>query len=94
MKGKLFLHDQQWIFNKHGLGVRFYETETGVVVDADSRMVAAPEAISAGRLAQYAEAKWRVSVPISWLHRELGRLSEQGLLVPIPDSRLFTLKSK
>ena len=91
-EGEVCLDARRWRFVKHGLGVRFVEVETGIVVDVDSDLVAAPTAVSAGRLAQYAESKWKVEMPIPWLHRELERMSARGLFVPVPESRLFTLK--
>ena len=91
-KGEIVLRSRRWRFSKHGLGVRFVEVDTGVVVDVDSELTAAPAAISAGRLAQYAESRWKVDVPISWLHRELEQMTVRGLLVRLPESRLFTLR--
>lgn len=64
-KGEIAAAGGRWCFSKHGLGVRFKEIETGIVVDVDCKILEAPAAISAGRLAQYLRSKGKMEVPVA-----------------------------
>lgn len=57
--GMLTLDDCAWKFQKHGVGVRFEDLSSGVVVDAHEHIECCPECFDTWRLALYFES-WNV----------------------------------
>lgn len=82
-----------WCLGVHGIGVRFVNAQTSVVVDVHVGMFDAPDGFDAWRLTQYDESLSKAAENVSSWSQTLAELVRDGFIELHPSrSRHFRLK--
>lgn len=91
MRGELCVEGEAWLFQKHGLGVRFCHPASGRVVDVHRFYEDVQDAIDAWRILQFAESMGISAITEQVIDDALMRLVRSGALLQTDHQHVYRL---
>jgi hypothetical protein len=91
--GEVFVNSAQWIYKKHGAGIRFTNSD-GVVVDAHTICQDALGAFDAWRILLYAESLGLSDLDEREVSSILASLRDKGFLVFTSEEKCYVLAGR